>query len=286
MARRDIRDVTPLGIKSINDNFIDLSYEVFGNASFAKKVEKRVTQAEIDIVEVTQTADGVSIAINTTTHQFTKEGYFLKDSNGEMLLTPNGVANEQNIGRADNAENGYPMMIPFRIGIEVSQIRQAVLEWDISPFRTYSKGAKSGGGSTSGDGGSWSSTVGVYDWTQGLAADTSGVTIDSNNLGIVHAHTVSTSNLGHRHSVAVPDHQHSTPNHTHPPEFGILMTPITDYTTYVHIDGVHRTTLTTQRGEVDLSAWITTSGWHTIEFRTPVLKRIDANLFLKTYIRR
>ena len=55
MARRDIRDVTPLGIKAINDNFIDLSYEVFGTASFTKKVEKQVAKNTEDIETFTRT---------------------------------------------------------------------------------------------------------------------------------------------------------------------------------------------------------------------------------------
>lgn len=481
MARRDIRDVTPLGIKAINDNFIDLSYEVFGTASFTKKVEKQVAKNTEDIEtftrtvsdlegnvsEFTQTAESIVLDFNnlklgasnlikngrgnfetsswisgysgttldastdaearrdcgegnilrlgnsnteekfafqydiplkpnttytlngnyyvgadskgigfyiighkstaplntspydyvreahtdityssgtyknfsytfttnadedrcfirvdndgspdgamkyiyymvwmqegskaslwnphhneikSLTHYFSGTGYSIYDSNGaELLSISKGMANEQNIGRVDNVAENYPLRLPFNIGAEVSIINQAVLKWDIASFRTYSKGAASGGGATSGDGGSWSSTVGVFDWTQGLAADTSGVTIDSNNLGIVHAHTVSTSKLGHRHSVVVPNHQHSTPNHAHLPDFGILITAVISNAFDIYIDGIFRTSVNAERGEVDLSSWITTNGNHTIELRSTTLKRIDANLFLKTYIRR
>ena len=182
---------------------------------------------------------------------------------------------------------------------EVSQIKQAKLKWDISKFRTYSKGAASGGGtkttpsgggSTSGSGGS--STISVKDWTQGLAASTSNATVTSSNLGQPHYHTVSTANLGHRHDI--PSHTHTTPSHSHSvdithdhaPVFGILEQDIVDYVFTVYVDGVLRATLNAQRGEVDLSAWITTSGWHEIRLQVNNLMRIDANLFLKTYIRR
>lgn len=239
--------------------------------------------------------------IKTLTHIFDNQGYTIKDSNGaELMSLSKGVANEQNIGRVDNVEAGYPMKIPFHIGSEVSQITQAVLKWDMSQFRTYSKGAASGGGtkttpsgggSTSGSGGS--STVSVKDWTQGLAASTSNATITSSNLGQPHYHTVSTENLKHRHDI--PSHTHTTPSHSHAvdithehaPVFGILETGITvDYTVGIEIDGVYRAQPNATRGIIDLSTWITTNGWHELILYVNGIKRLDANLFLKTYIRR
>lgn len=239
--------------------------------------------------------------IQAVSHRFDATGYYMLDSNGaEIMSLSKGVANEQNIGRVDNVESGFPMKIPFHIGSEVSQITQAVLKWDMSQFRTYSKGAAeissvrttpSGGGSTSGSGGS--STVSVKDWTQGLAASTSNATITSSNLGQPHYHTVSTANLGHSHDI--PSHTHSTPSHSHSvdithdhaPVFGILETGITvDYTVGIEIDGVYRAQPSGTRGIIDLSAWITTNGWHEIRLYVNGIKRLDANLFLKTYIRR
>lgn len=252
----------------------------------ANSITSRVSGIEGDVTTLQQTSSSITASINATTHTLTSSGYTLKDSAGSALITPNGTANEQNIGRVDNIENGYPMKIPFHIGSEVSQITQAKLKWDISKFRTYSKGAKSGGGSTSGSGGSTTQTVGVFDWTQGLAASTSTATITSSNLGQPHYHTTLTSNLSHRHRVTVPSHTHTTPNHSHDPEFGILEQDTSDNVFTVWVDGVQRASLNAQRGEVDLSSWVTTSGWHVIEVRTSTLKRIDANLFLKTYNRR
>lgn len=295
MARHDIRGVkkedgsyalTAKDIYNINDNNMQISQQAFGTSDFTKKVEKRVEKNEEDIVELISSVDGISISIDTTTHSFTAEGYILRDSNSEALMTPNGVANEQNIGRVDNIEPNFPMKIPFHIGTEVSVISQVVFKWDLAPFRTYSKGAASGGGNTSGFGGSYSSTVGVFDWTQGLGADTDTRTIDSNNLGTPHSHFIASSKLGHRHNVVVPEHQHSTPAHIHPPEFGILQTPLLDNAVKLIIDGQHEVLLNSVRGEEDISTLLTTNGWHTIIVESGSLKRLDATVFLKTYIRR
>ncbi len=235
-----------------------------------------------------------------TSHIFSNNGYELKDSNGATLITPMGMANEQNIGRADNVQVGFPMLLPFHIGTEVSQIVQAKLKWNISQFRTYSKGASSGGGSTSGGGGAQTSggggstttTVGVNGWTQGLAADTS--TVDPNVAkNLPHGHTISTSKLAHTHKVSigshthsVASHTHSIPNHTHLPIYGILQYPVSSTWLNIWVDGANVYSVDAWRGEVDLSTWITTNGWHTIELRCSDMFRLDANLFLKTYIRR
>lgn len=258
-------------ISEDNEKFSQISQDL-------ESIELRVENGEGDITTLTTRADGVDAKINATTHSLTETGYFLKDSNGEMLLTPNGVANEQNLGRADNIEDGYPMLLPFHIGTEVSQITQAVLKWDITKFRTYSKGAASGGGSTSGP--SSHSTTGAKNWGANYVYTSYDVAVEARHL-----HTVLMSEFDHSHNMA---HTHTISSHVHPPEFGILETPVNDNTTYIDIDGVHRATISIARGEIDLSAWITTNGWHSISLRTPpgVLKRIDANLFLKTYIRR
>ena len=230
------------------------------------------------------------------THKLTSQGYEMKDSNGEMLLTPNGVANEQNIGRVDNVEAGYPMKIPFHIGAEVSQITQAVLKWDMSNFRTYSKGAASGGGvrTTPSGGGSTSGP------SSKTTADNSGpATFVSNTQTELsypnegkHYHRITAEQMTHSHGMA---HTHTTPSHSHSldithehaPVFGILETGITvDHTVGIEIDGVYRAQPNATRGIIDLSTWITTNGWHELILYVNGIKRLDANLFLKTYIRR
>ena len=234
---------------------------------------------EGNVAHVWQNADNEGYS---TYHAFTKDGYSIKDNNGETLLTPNGMANEQNIVLVDNVEGGYPMRIPFHIGSEVSQITQAKLKWKNYPFRTYSKGAASGGGTkTTPSGGA--GTAGTTWGSSGVAEATSAVTAGT----LPHQHTIALSKLAHSHST--PSHTHSLDiTHEHAPVFGILEEVLysSRYAIDVYVDGVFRVTVNAGNGEVDLSAWITTSGWHEIELRSAWLKRISANIFLKTYNRR
>ena len=220
--------------------------------------------------------------IQAVSHRFDATGYYMLDSNGaEIMSLSKGVANEQNIGRVDNIESGYPMKIPFHIGAEVNQITQAVLKWDMSSFRTYSKGAASGGGTkTTPSGGA--GTTGTRWGSSGIAVGTTGTTASA---GLPHSHQIYLDDLAHSHST--PSHTHSMDiTHSHDPIYGILEVGLSDNLFDIYVDGVYRASVGATRGELDLSAWITTNGWHVVELRTGTLKRIDANLFLKTYIRR
>lgn len=233
----------------------------------------------------------------TTSHRFNRNGYELRDSNGSALITPNGVANEQNIGRVDNIEAGYPMRIPFNIGAEVSVINQVILKWEISKFRTYSKGAASGGGTKTTPSGGGSTSGPSSRNTADNSAPSTFFTNTQTELSFPnegkHYHQITSSQMSHSHGMA---HTHTTPahthtidiNHSHSPVFGILETGVSSNTAYVHVDGVHRATISATRSQVDLSSWVTTNGWHVIEILTPSgsIKRIDANVYIKTYIRR
>ena len=59
MARHDIRglklsdgtySLTSKDVYNLNDNFIQLSQEIFGNSNFTRKIEKRVADVEEEIV--------------------------------------------------------------------------------------------------------------------------------------------------------------------------------------------------------------------------------------------
>ena len=51
MARNEIKGTTPRDIYNINDNFMQLSQDIFGNSSFARGLERkiRVNSAEIKV---------------------------------------------------------------------------------------------------------------------------------------------------------------------------------------------------------------------------------------------
>ena len=106
--------------------------------------------------------------------------------------------------------------------------------------------------------------------------------------------------LGHYHSLQIPDHDHSfnIPSHTHSVsigshthnlDFGIQEQSISNYAIDIYVDGVLRVQITNDssntQGIVDLTQWITTTGWHEIEIRSTTLKRVSAQLNIKSYIR-
>lgn len=251
--------------------------------------------------------------INGATHSLTETGYEFKDSSGNIIFSiSKGMANQENIPLEDNIGSGYPLIRRFHIDQSTASISQAVLKYDLRNFRTYSEGAAagggqttssgggatvtsaSGGGHTSGSGGGQSSSV-----DGSIGAQYTGLMINSVDYPGNHYHQTA-STLGHSHwvyahthwvnhhthSLTLPSHTHSVSDHTHPVKFGILEYTKTDNTCQVYIDGTFRTNITAANGTLDLTQWITTNGWHTIEIRTGSLKRFIGVLFLKTYIKR
>ena len=120
------------------------------------------------------------------------------------------------------------------------------------------------------------------------------VSIGSHQHGMNHTHDVSIPNhthgMGHTHSVSVPahahgiEHSHSVPNHTHDIEYGIFL-GTTPENVKVFVNGIERLgTYNTGQENLDLSAWITAPGWHTIELSSTRLGRISANYFVELFI--
>lgn len=215
-----------------------------------------------------------------TTFKFNALGFEMKDANGGVLIEASkGIANEQNFGRTENVESGYPLNMSFEIGDSTSLITSVKLKLKQYNFRTDSKGAASGGGSTSG---ASSRSTSDEKWTgQGL----SGVTVSQTNgvVGDTHNHAIGFNQFGHSHGMA---HTHSTPAHVHPIDFGILETTNTNGTIDVYIDGVWRTKTTNTDTTLDITTWVTTNGVHSLRLESPNMKRIQCDVFIKSYIRR
>jgi len=112
-----------------------------------------------------------------------------------------------------------------------------------------------------------------------------------------HSHTASETHSHsftggtHAHTVTIPGHNHTVefPAHTHDLDFGIQEKSITNYALDIYVDGVLRVQIENSpanaKGIVDLTQWITTIGWHEIEIRSNTLKRVSAQLNIKSYIR-
>jgi hypothetical protein len=234
-----------------------------------------------------------------------RTGKLLSNDGATLIDMAYGVANTDNINFSDNIQNGYPLTMPFNIDDSVSKINKVLLKFTQQKFRTSSTTASSGGGSsqTSGSGGgtTQSSTSNEliphgYNYYRYTPEQTLGTGPGNATSPHYHSYTLPSDEIDinftfytdeHTHNVTIPNHAHSVdiPNHTHSLNFGIQETPITDNTITIYVDGTLRATVTDTQGVVDLTAYFTTVGWHTIEIRSTVLKRISAQINIKSYIR-
>lgn len=70
----------------------------------------------------------------------------------EEKRTSQGATNIWTQSFGDNADAGHPIEFVFRLPDDLLNVNKCVLDWTVSHFRTYSKGALGGGGGTSGSG--------------------------------------------------------------------------------------------------------------------------------------
>jgi phage minor structural protein len=150
-----------------------------------------------------------------------------------------GATNQMIVPFADNADPSNPAILRIYIPDTMARINKCILNYQLEPFRAYSKAVGGGGASvqsTSSGGGSAQSTGsggGSYDSTgSGGGGYRTTDTDDSQNiwelsgsysLGDVmqlvdgHAHGIVPHRHPHSHSVNVPSHSHnfSVPSHSH-----------------------------------------------------------------------
>ena len=150
-----------------------------------------------------------------------------------------GATNQMIVPFADNADPSNPAILRIYIPDTMARINKCILNYQLEPFRAYSKAVGGGGASvqsTSSGGGSAQSTGsggGSYDSTgSGGGGYRTTDTDDSRNvwelggpysIGDVmrqvdgHAHGIVPHRHPHSHSVNVPSHSHnfSVPSHSH-----------------------------------------------------------------------
>lgn len=230
--------------------------------------------------EVFQSWSNADNEAYATSYKFTPTAFELKDINGSVIIeTSKGIANEQNQSSVQNVEDGYPLNMSFRIGDTTSVIKKVELRLKQYNFRTDSKGAASGGGSTSGPSSKsttdqrWNGSVLTFEASGAYVAAVPGV----------HQHAIDQGQFAHDHGMA---HTHTTPAHSHSVIFGILEIENTNGTIEVDINGVRRTGTTNTDTILDITTWVTTNGIHNLSLRSPNMKRIQCDLFIKSYIRR
>ncbi|MBX4147497.1 phage tail protein [Paenibacillus lautus] len=100
------------------------------------------------------------------------------------------------------------------------------------------------------------------------------------------SHTHGITVPSHSHSISMPSHSHqiSMPSHSHEIVYGIYEGT---YATSVQviIDGVMRDgTMYGSDRTIDITRWITTPGWHTIELTSSQMGRINASIYIKSFV--
>ena len=208
-------------------------------------------------------------------------GKLLSNDGATLIDMQYGVANSDNFSFIDNIQNGFPLTMPFNIDDSVSRINKVLLKFTQQNFRTYSTNASSGGGAgaTSQSGGG----VSLYVQANGSAQ----INTYSYEGSTLNGHLHQVDLINHAHAVDIPSHTHtfSIGSHTHTLNFGIQEQAISNNEITVYVDGTLRATTSDLQGIIDLTAFVTTPGWHNIEVQSATLKRISAQINIKSYIR-
>ena len=209
----------------------------------------------------------------------------------------------------------HPMYCYYQVDEGVFEIRKVKLFLKLEKYRAFEKGMASGGsvqttvcggGSTSGDGGRYSDTVGstsavVQDWGGALVdgqyfLTNAEIPITDDTTGIqYHYHTIGESWFRHSHSVSVsisiPDHFHTTPNHTHNLDtthshnlsYGIYEdSKPTNVAVYVNgnlvVSGINNDR------EIDVTSFMQLNKTNEIKITSATNGRIVCNVFSKTFV--
>ncbi len=131
----------------------------------------------------------------------------------------------------DSLDNAKPFTVPFKIVSEMTAIVTAKLSFRILPYRAYSTGAASGGGSAISSG-TWGGNTGGSSGTTGYegtgqtgsgsvsgttgASGATGASVQSTYVSSVpSSHGHSFSGGSHSHSFSGGSHTHSGPSHAH-----------------------------------------------------------------------
>jgi hypothetical protein len=247
-----------------------------------------------------------------------KYGLRITNSNGTtVILDQDGFLQSWGDSQADNVDATHKLLLKFYVPDEALSVKKLKLNFALQKYRAYETSAASGGSSseTSGSGGSsnpTSSSGGSDNVTSGSSSASttgagSGTAVSGNTSiesghqhtyltyvpsdhthGMDHTHSVSISN--HTHSVSIGNHTHSVsiPAHTHGLVYGIYESTVATGVK-VYVDGVlcldnGGSGYTTDQDNLDLTQWIATSGWHSIELSSTQLGRINAAYFIQVFL--
>jgi len=207
---------------------------------------------------------------------YIRTGKIFSDDGSVLIDMAYGVANSDNLSFIDNIQSGFPLAMPFNIDDNVSKINKVLLKYTQQNFRTYSDITDYAGSSVV------SSRTGGVDVSTGYAFPSDISTSSADGSTGTHSHTIY---LYHKHAGGGHSHDVDLPAHSHSLSFGIQEQAISDYNIDIYVNGTQRASISDQQGIIDLTAYITAAGWHTIELRSTSLKRVSAQINIKSYIK-
>ena len=222
-------------------------------------------------------------------------------------LYSQGATNQYAVHYADNADEGNALDCEFYIDRNAVWINSVMCKFKAEGFRAYSKGAKSGGGSTgTGNSGNLSIDIsGTFSKTSKTSTplepgESFGkIYTDSGGAGdaahvhkYIHEHSVYVEIPAKSYKISGGSHSHPLPEHAHDIEYGIYRGP-TASGVAVKVDGTAVPASAIANGEFDAVPYlskdsagkITRGTWHRITFTPDGQTRIVADLHVKTFIR-
>ena len=192
---------------------------------------------------------------------------------------------------ADNADDDHPAVMRVYIPKECAQINSILLSWSVEKFRAYSRSASDGGNATVTD---EQRITDAFAITEGVTGDTMGNTSAvTATIGEPHSHNVWAVN--HRHDVnvriTIPSLSIKIPSHSHGINYGIYEGGKAENVT-IKVDDTEIPAEELENDEMDIVKYlakdsngkITRGTWHTIEIVPDKRTRIEANLFVQTFV--
>ena len=225
--------------------------------------------------------------------------FLLKNSANQTFLSADGILTTDTVQVADNVDSSHPLVMKVYVDDEVISVRKAILNITLEKFRAYEKGIASNEAITYS---SEQSGSGITNYTDSIVSfylnksttiefaygGTGYSSGDSHNHSIPsHSHSVAIdkNDLNHQHTVNLAPHIHeiTVPSHTHDIQHGIFESTVATNVGVI-VDGQTVKTGMNSNSSINITSYINSKGWHTIELTSGQLGRINASLYTKSYV--
>lgn len=188
--------------------------------ALGETVKTRVTGREKTDIE--GAPGSVKLTLDSSVRDTAEELNEILDKIGVQELYSQGATNLYSMQIADSCDADHPLEMSYYVPGNVLRINRCLLKWQIEPYRSYAKLAKSGGGSTrtSQEGGGGTVTIpaqtisiGVKYSSQPMDAEGSAVSLTGGPKDYLGAVKTSTDSAGtHSHNFS---HVHAIESHAH-----------------------------------------------------------------------